>query len=65
LKHYGDSYFCESWLDINIENDHPKLYGKRIPVIHACHGGNKEKLTFDLFNDIFREYLRKVTNFDK
>ncbi len=64
VKHYG-AYFCESWLDIKLENGHPKLHNKDIKVIHHCHGGNKEKLKFDLFNPEFKEYLRKITGYEE
>ncbi len=64
IEPYGN-YFCESWLDINLKNGKPMLHGKRIPLVHACHGGKGPKLQYDIFNEEFKEYLRKITGINE
>lgn len=66
VKDYG-MYHWQSWMDIKLNNGKPELYGKKIPLIHHCFGGGvkQTKLSYDLFNADFAEYLKKITQCEK
>lgn len=61
-----------SWKDIYFDGqncimpDGGRGTGSRIvKILHQSGGLYKDKLNFDLFNNEFRKYLTKITNFDK
>ena len=53
-----------SWKNIILKDGKPFLGNRKVKVLHQGGGIFRGKLNYDLFNDEFRKYVQKVTQFE-
>lgn len=61
----GIFYNWSSWFDIKSDMTNFILQDKIVKVLHHSGGTNELKLNFDLFSRGTREYVKRITGFDK